>query len=282
MSFKTILYQVADGIATITLHRPDQLNAFDQTMLEELCAAFDLSDADDRVKVVIVTGAGRAFCAGADLSTGGKTFDYEATDGDVPRDLAGQFTLRVFRSLKPVIAAVNGAAVGVGVTMQLAMDIRIASANAKFGFVFTRRGIVPEGASTWFLPRLVGMATALDWCLSGRLFNAEEALARGLVKSVHAPEELLPAARSIAAEIVANTSAVSAAVTRQMLWRMVGVEHPMIAHRFESRALHHRGKSADAREGIASFLEKRAATYTDLVTKNMPEFFDWRSEPPFV
>lgn len=279
--FKTILYDVADGIATLTLNRPEQLNAFDSTMLAELCAAFDLSDADDAVKAVIVTGAGRAFCAGADLSSGGKTFAYESPQGGVQRDLAGQFTLRVYRSLKPVIAAVNGAAVGVGVTMQLAMDIRLASTSAKFGFVFTRRGIVPEGASTWFLPRLVGMANALEWCFTGRIFPAQEALERGLVRSLHAPDELLPAARALATEIVANTSAVSVAVTRQMFWRMVAVSHPMTAHEFESRALQHRGQSADAREGIASFLEKRNASYPDQVTKNMPDFFDWCSEPPF-
>lgn len=279
--FKTILYDVTGGIATLTLNRPEQLNAFDPTMLAELCAAFDLSDADDAVKVVIVTGAGRAFCAGADLSSGGKTFDYEGSQGGVHRDLAGQFTLRVYRSLKPVIAAVNGAAVGVGVTMQLAMDIRLASTSAKFGFVFTRRGIVPEGASTWFLPRLVGMANALEWCFTGRIFPAQEALERGLVRSLHAPDELLPAARALATEIVANTSAVSVAVTRQMFWRMVAVSHPMTAHEFESRALQHRGQSADAREGIASFLEKRNASYPDQVTRNMPDFFDWCSEPPF-
>ncbi|MBL8270075.1 crotonase/enoyl-CoA hydratase family protein [Steroidobacter sp.] len=281
-SFKTIRYDVAAGIATITLNRPEQLNAFDQTMLEELCAALDLSDTDDAVKAVIVTGAGRAFCAGADLSTGSKTFDYEAGDGGVARDLAGQFTLRAYRSLKPIISAVNGAAVGVGITMQLAMDIRLASTSAKFGFVFTRRGIVPEGASSWFLPRLVGMSTALEWCMTGRIFGAEEAHRSGLVRSLHAPDELLPAARALATEIVENTSAVSVAVTRQMFWRMVAVDHPMKAHEFESRALYHRGKSADAREGIASFLEKRAASYPDRVTQNLPDFFDWRSEPPFV
>jgi enoyl-CoA hydratase/carnithine racemase len=279
--FETILYEAADGIATITLHRPDRLNAFDQAMLDELRAALDLSDADDEVRAVIVTGAGRAFCAGADLSAGAKTFDYEAAEGGVPRDLAGQFTLRVFRSLKPVIAAINGAAVGVGVTMLLAMDIRLAATNARFGFVFTRRGIVPEGASTWFLPRLVGMSTALDWCLSGRVFAAEEALTCGLVQSVHPPEDLLSAARAKATEIIANTSAVSVAATRQMLWRMAAVEHPMIAHAFESRVLYDRGKSADAREGVDSFLQKRPANYPDRVTSGLPAFFDWHGEPPF-
>lgn len=280
--FKTILYESAGGIATITLNQPDQLNSFSQGMLDELLAALDASDADDEVRAVIVTGAGRAFCAGAQLSSDGKTFDYEAPDGGVPRDLAGKFTLRVFRSFKPIIAAVNGAAVGVGATMLLAMDARLASTNAKFGFVFTRRGIVPEGASTWFLPRLVGMSTALDWCLSGRVFTAEEAMTRGLVRSLHAPDDLLLAARAMATEIIANTSAVSVAVTRQMFWRMVGVEHPMTAHEFESQTLYQRGKSADAREGVASFLEKRAANYPDRVSKHLPEFFDWHSEPPFL
>ena len=280
-NFQTILYAVDNGIATVTLNRPDNLNAFNRTMLHELCAAFDLSDGDDAVKAVIVTGAGRAFCAGLDLSADGKTFDYDG-QAEVQRDMAGQFTLRVYRSLKPVIGAINGAAVGVGVTMQLPMDIRLASSGAKFGLVFTRRGIVPEGASTWFLPRLVGMATALEWCLTGRFFSAQEALDRGLVRSLHAPEELMPAARALAREMADSTSAVSVAVTRQMLWRMAGAAHPMTAHEFESRALQSRAQSADAQEGIASFLEKRNASYPDRISKNMPEFFDWRSEPPFV
>ena len=291
-TFETILYDVKDGVATITLNRPDKMNSFTGQMMLDMIAAFDLSDADDAVKVVIVTGAGdRAFCAGADLSAGAKTFDYEARD-DRPdrgakdsleylRDGGGRLTLRIFESLKPVIAAVNGAAVGVGVTMQLPMDIRIASSKAKFGFVFSRRGIVPEACSSWFLPRLVGIQTALDWCYSGRVFTAEEARERGLVKSVHAPEDLLPAAHAIAREIIDNTAPVSVAMTRHMLWRMLGADHPMEAHKIDSRAIFQRGKQKDAREGVTSFLEKRTPKYPDTVSKDMPEVFHWWNERPF-
>ena len=288
---ETILYAVEDGIATITLNRPQKMNAFTLKMRDELIAAFDETDRDDAVRAVIVTGAGRAFCAGADLSAGADTFDFEARKsaareetrvGEVFRDGGGLVTLRMFRSLKPVIGAINGAAVGVGVTMQLPMDIRLASSAARFGFVFTRRGVVPEAASSWFLSRVVGMQTALEWCYTGRVFDAEEALARGLVRSVHAPDELLPAARALAREIADNTAPVSVALTRQMIWRMAGADHPMQAHRVDSRGIQARGGSGDAREGVSAFLEKRAAHYPDKVSTDMPDFFPWWQEPPFV
>lgn len=288
--FSTLTLAVDDGIATLTLNRPEKLNAFTAQMRTELIAAFDATDADDAVRAVIVTGAGRAFCAGADLSTGGQTFDYaarqdalreEAKVGDVYRDGGGQVSLRIFNSLKPVIAAVNGAAVGVGVTMQLPMDIRMASTDARFGFVFARRGIVPEACSSWFLSRAVGLHTALEWCYSGRVFGADEALQRGLVRSVHAPADLLPAARALAREIADHSAPVSVALTRQMLWRMAGAEHPMMAHRVDSRAIQARGRSADAREGVSSFLEKRAPRYPDRVSADLPDVFPGWQEPGF-
>jgi enoyl-CoA hydratase/carnithine racemase len=287
---QTLRYGVEDGIATITLHRPDKLNAFTPLMRDELIAAFDQTDADDAVRAVIVTGAGRAFCAGADLSGGGQTFDYasrnesareETRVGQVYRDGGGLVTLRIYRSLKPVIGAINGAAVGIGMTMQLPMDIRLASTEARFGFVFARRGITPEAASSWFLPRLVGMQTALEWCFTGRVFAAPEALQRGLVRSLHAPDDLLPAARALAREIADHAAPVSVALTRQMLWRMSAAEHPMMAHRVDSRAIQARGASADAREGVSAFLEKRAPRYADTVSKGMPAFYPWWQEPGF-
>ncbi|WP_321950636.1 crotonase/enoyl-CoA hydratase family protein [Paraburkholderia bannensis] len=285
-SFETLRYAVEDGIATITLHRPEKLNAFTATMMQELIAAFDATDADDAVRCVIVTGSGRAFCAGADLSSGGETFDYAKRLGTsvetVHRDGGGRVALRIFRSLKPVIAAVNGPAVGIGMTMQLPMDIRLASSDAKFGFVFGRRGITPEAASSWFLSRVVGISSALEWCYTGRVFTADEALARGLVRSVHAPDDLLPAAWALAREIADNTAPVSAAISRQMIWRMAGASHPMEAHRLDSRAIQSRGRSADAAEGVSAFLEKRPAAFSNRVSTDMPDFFDWQSEPPFV
>lgn len=289
-TLETLLYQVEDGVATITLNRPEKMNAFTTQMRDEMVAVFDETDADDAVRAVIITGAGRAFCAGADLSSGGKTFDYASRGdaarealrvGDVYRDGGGVTTLRIFKSLKPVIGAINGAAVGIGVTMQLPMDIRMASTDARFGFVFARRGIVPEAASSWFLSRVVGMQTALEWCYTGRVFNAQEALDRGLVRSLHAPEDLLPAARALAREIADNTAPVSIALTRQMLWRMAGADHPMMAHRIDSRAIQARGQSADAREGVSSFLEKRQPVYPNKVSTDMPGFFPWWDEPPF-
>jgi enoyl-CoA hydratase/carnithine racemase len=288
--FETLQVAVDDGIATITLHRPDKLNAFTARMRDELIAAFDATDADDAVRAVIVTGSGRAFCAGADLSAGERTFDYEARRaaareeervGEVYRDGGGRVTLRIYQSLKPVIAAVNGPAVGIGMTMQLPMDIRLASSDARFGFVFARRGIVMEAASSWFLPRLVGMQTALEWCFSGRVFGAQEALERGLVRSVHAPDELLPAARALAREFADHAAPVSVALMRQMLWRMAGAAHPMEAHRIDSRGIHSRGQSADVREGVSAFLAKRAPVFPDKVSSDMPDFFPWWEEPRF-
>ena len=289
-TFETILYAVEDGVATITLNRPDRLNAFTTQMMLDMIAAFDATDADDAVKVVIVTGAGRGFCAGADLSGGAETFNYAARGeaardetkvGDVYRDGGGRLTLRIFDSLKPVIAAVNGPAVGIGVTMQLAMDIRIASEAARFGFVFARRGIAPEAASSWFLPRLVGISKALEWCYSGRVFPAAEALEGGLVRSVHAPDELLPAARAIAREIVENTAPVSVSLIRQMMWRNLGAAHPMEAHRVDSRAIQSRGRSRDAAEGVSSFLEKRIPSYPDRVSADLPDIWPSWSPPQF-
>ncbi|MBF6992295.1 MULTISPECIES: crotonase/enoyl-CoA hydratase family protein [Cupriavidus] len=285
-SFETLRYAVEDGVATITLHRPDQLNAFTAQMMQDLIAAFDATDADDNVRAVIVTGSGRAFCAGADLSGGSSTFDFEKRYGASPdtahRDGGGRVSLRIFRSLKPVIAAVNGAAVGVGVTMQLPMDIRLASTDAKFGFVFARRGITPEAASSWFLSRVVGVSTALEWCYTGRVFSAQEAHERGLVRSLHAPEDLLPAARAIAREIADNAAPVSVAISRQLIWRMAGASHPMEAHKLDSRAIQSRGRSADVKEGVSAFLEKRLAAFPDTVSHDLPDFFDWRGEPPFA
>lgn len=283
--FTQILYEVEDSIATITLHRPDKMNAFTHVMMNEMIAAFDAIDADDNVRAVIVTGHGdRAFCAGADLtpSNGGRVFASGETvdslsDGNV-RDGGGMLTLRIYECKKPVIAAVNGAAVGIGVTMQLAMDIRLASETARFGFVFARRGIVPEAASSWFLPRLVGMQQALEWCYTGRVFGADEALQGGLVRSVHPAHELLAEARKLAREIADNTAAVSIALTRQMLWRNSAMPHPMDAHKVDSRAIYRRSRSGDAKEGIASFLEKRAPVYPDTVSADMPDFFPWWEE----
>ncbi|MEY4175469.1 MAG: hypothetical protein RI900_2634 [Actinomycetota bacterium] len=285
MEYTQILYDVADRVATITLNRPDQLNAFTGTMMHELIDAFDRVDADDEVRVVIVTGAGRGFCAGADLSSGGETFSRGGSDVQsdvgVPRDGGGLVSLRIFECTKPVIAAINGPAVGVGVTMTLPMDIRLASDTAKFGFVFARRGIVPEACSSWFLPRLVGISQAAEWCYSGRVFPAAEALNGGLVRSVHAADDLLPAARAIAAEIAENTSPVSVALTRQMLWRMLGAAHPMEAHRADSRGIMERGRSADAREGVVSFLEKRAPQFPVRVSDGLPDIFPSYESPKF-
>ena len=278
MEYTQIIYEVTDHIATITLDRPEQLNAFTGTMMREVIDAFDRVDDDDEVRVVIVTGAGRGFCAGADLSGGGDTFsrggsDEVPEDVGIPRDGGGLVSLRIFDCKKPVIGAINGAAVGVGVTMTLPMDIRLASEHAKFGFVFARRGIVPEACSSWFLPRLVGISQAAEWCYSGRVFPAAEALAGRLVRSVHPADELLPAARAIATEIATNTAPVSVALTRQMLWRMLGADHPMEAHKVDSRGILERGRSADAREGVVSFLEKRAPEFPLKVSDGLPDIF---------
>lgn len=280
-----IATEVAERILTITLNRPDRLNAWTGQMGEELMQAFDRADADDEVRVVIVTGAGRGFCAGADLASGGETFDYKArvdeSPNAAPRDNGGQFTLRIFQSKKPVIAAINGPAVGVGATMTLAMDIRLAADDARMGFVFARRGIIPEACSSWFLPRVVGISRAMEWVATGRVFSAQEGLEAGLLRSLHPKDELLDAARSLAREIAESTAPVSVALARQLMWRMLGAEHPMVAHRADSRGMFARGQSADAVEGITSFLEKRPAVYPDRVSEGLPEIMPWWSEPEF-
>ncbi|MGE0624682.1 MAG: crotonase/enoyl-CoA hydratase family protein [Pseudomonadales bacterium] len=283
MSYETITCAVEDGVLTLTLNRPEILNAFNGTMMNEMIAAFDEADANDDVRAIIVTGAGRGFCAGADLSSGGDTFNADSrgpqpgreSPSGIPRDGGGLLTLRIFELKKPIIAAINGPAVGVGVTMTLPMDIRIASDNAKFGFVFARRGIVPEACSSYFLPRVVGISQALDWCYSGRVFPAEEALAGGLVKAVYPADELLGAAKAIAADISANTSAISVTLIRQMMWRMLGADHPMEAHKIDSRGIYYRGRSDDAREGVNAFLEKRPASFPGRVSSDLPDYYPW-------
>ena len=283
MEFEQIRYEVDDRVLTITMNRPERLNAWTPRMLTELLEAFDRADADDDVRAIIVTGAGRGFCAGADLEAGGETFDYRARgiEDEVPRDGGGRFALRVFASTKPVIAAINGPAVGVGATMTLPMDVRLAADTAKMGFVFSRRGIVPEACSSWFLPRLVGISQAMEWVATGRVFSAKEAQAGGLVKSVHPQDELLATATALAREIADNTAPVSVALARRMMWTMLGAEHPMDAHRADSRAMFARGRSGDVREGIASFLEKRPPRFTDRVSDGLPDIFPGRQEPEF-
>lgn len=287
MDYTQIAYEVDGPIATITLDRPDQLNAFTGTMMYELLDAFDRTDADDAVRAVIVTGRGRGFCAGADLSGGGDTFaggggGEKAGPDAVARDGGGLVSLRIFDSKKPVIAAINGPAVGVGITMTLPMDFRLASDSARIGFVFARRGIVPEACSSWFLPRLVGIQQATEWVFTGRVFPALEALGGGLVRSIHPPDELLPAARALAMEIAENTAPVSVALSRQMLWRLLGAGHPMAAHRVDSRGIVSRGASADAREGVVSFLEKRPPAFPVKVSDGLPDIFPGWEEPEFA
>ena len=283
--YTEIIYEVSNNIATVTMHRPDKMNAFTGVMMNELLQVFDEIDADDNVRAVIVTGSGRAFCAGADLSHGADTFSDGKMSGQTPtsvrRDGGGTVTLRMFRCNKPIIGAINGAAVGIGATMTLPMDIRIAADTAKMGFVFTRRGIVPEACSSWFLPRLVGIAQAQEWVLTGRVFLADEALRGGLVRSIHPQAELLQVARDLAQEIVDNTAPVSVALARQMMWRMLGASHPMEAHRVDSRGIQERGRSADTREGVMSFLQKRPAVFTDMVSTDVPDIFVGWEEPEF-
>ncbi|MEM7098089.1 MAG: crotonase/enoyl-CoA hydratase family protein [Pseudomonadota bacterium] len=284
MSYSTILYEVEDGILTLTLNRPESLNAFNREMLSEMLDACDRADADDDIKAIIVTGAGRAFCAGADLSSGGDTFDADSRgdrESGLQPDGGGLLTLRLYDVNKPIIAAINGPAVGVGVTMTLAMDIRLAADVAKFGLVFARRGIVPEACSSYFLPRVVGISQALEWCYSGRVFPAQEALDGRLVKSLHAKDDLLPAARAIAEDIRDNTAPVSVTLIRHMMWKMMNADHPMDAHKIDSRGIYHRGRSADSKEGVESFLEKRPAEFTMQVSKDMPEYFPWWDEEKF-
>lgn len=281
MTFSTLDYQVDAGILTLTLNRPDRMNAFNADMRRELIEAFDAADADDEVRVIIVTGAGKAFCAGADLESGGDTFNRHKRSNQDLRDGGGTVSLRIFECTKPVIGAFNGAAVGVGATMTLPMDIRLASTKARFGFVFARRGITMEACSSWFLPRLVGVQQAAEWVHTGRVFDAEEALRGGLVRSLHEPEELLPAARELAREIADNTSAMSALLNRQMMWRMLGADHPMEAHIVDSRAIAFMGESPDAAEGVRSFLEKRSPKFTLRPSQDRPDFYPWWTERPF-
>ncbi|MEC7952911.1 MAG: crotonase/enoyl-CoA hydratase family protein [Pseudomonadota bacterium] len=287
--FTQIKLDTADGIATLTLSRPEKMNAFTGVMMQEMIDAIDITDADDSVRAVIVTGAGeRAFCAGADLTPdegAGNVFARHDPVDDLSdtrvRDGGGRLVLRLFNSQKPLIGACNGVAVGVGATMQLPFDMRLCSDNARFGFVFARRGITPEACSSWFLPRLVGMQTALEWCMTGRIFDAGEARDRGLVRSVHPQGELMDAAVGLAREIADNTSAVSVAMTRAMLWRLSATDHPMVAHRIDSRSIYRLGKSEDSKEGVRSFLEKRPPAYPDTVSKNMPDFYPWWDEPGY-
>jgi enoyl-CoA hydratase/carnithine racemase len=285
VAFEQIRYDAVDGVATVTLNRPEKLNAVTSVLLRELHSAFDEADADDAVRAVIVTGAGRAFCAGADLSAGTQAFDRSRRErpeaGGEHRDGGGLVTLRIYDMKKPVIAAINGPAVGFGVTMTLPMDIRIASSSARMGFVFSRRGVVPEACSTWFLPRLVGMQCAAEWVYTGRVFGAEEARAGGLVSRVVPPEALLPTALALAREIADNTSAVSVALARQMMWKLLGADHPMEGHRLDSRGMDWTGRSADAREGIASFLEKRPPRFSLRPSRDMPPFYPWWSQRSF-
>jgi enoyl-CoA hydratase/carnithine racemase len=281
---EVVSYSAADGVATITLNRPDKLNALNGEMYAGIMAALDETDGDDSVRAVIVTGAGRAFCAGADLSAGARTFDYgtAVSDPEAHRDRGGMLVLRIYRSLKPIIAAINGPAVGVGISMTLPMDIRIMADTARAGFVFAARGIVPDGASSWFLPRIVGIGQALEWCLSGRVFGADEARAGGLVRTVCPAGEVLPLANQLAREIAANAAPVSAVITRHLLWQMLGADHPMVTHRIDSRAIYDTGRMADSAEGVAAFLEKRQANWTLAPSTDLPDWFPWRSEPPFA
>jgi len=281
-SFRQITYEVDDRIALVTLNRPERMNAWTITMMEELIDAFHRADTDDDVRVIIVTGAGRAFCAGADLNPDNmNSVKARAHSKEVPRDTAGRFALKAYEVMKPCIAAVNGAAVGVGVTMTLAMDIRIAAETARFGFVFNRRGMMPEGCSTWFLPRMLGFSRAAEWLYTGRVFPAREALEGGLISRVVPLEKLMPTVMELAREIAGNTSAISTALTRRLLWTMLSAQHPMTAHILESRSLHYMAGSPDAAEGISSFLEKRPARFPMKPSTDMPAFYPWCQDPPF-
>lgn len=284
MTYDEIRYDVKDRVATITLDRPERLNAFTRKMMDELLDAFDRIDADDEVRAVVVTGEGRGFCAGAELGdAGGDTFNAGARGRDpevVNRDGGGQVSLRIFACTKPVIAAINGPAVGVGITMTLPMDIRFAEESAKIGFVFARRGIVPEACSSWFLPRLVGISQATEWCYTGRVMLAPEVAEGGLVKLV--PDgTAYDRAMELAREIAVHAAPVSAALTRQMLWRGLTFDHPMQSHRVDSRAIQDLGGMADANEGVVSFLEKRDPEFTLKPSEDTPDVFvDW-VEPDF-
>lgn len=282
MPFEQIRYEKEKGIGLITLNRPDKLNAFTSLMMGEIIQTLDQADADDEIRVLVFTGAGRAYCAGADLNPeGGTAFSYKAEPIDDFRDGGGVMNLRIFQMKKPVIAAINGPAVGVGATMTLPMDIRLASGSAKMGFVFTRRAIAPDGCCTWFLPRVVGIGQAAEWLISGRVFSAQEALETGLVHRLLPEDELLPAAMEKAREIVENTSSISVALTKQMVWRMLGAEHPMEAHRLESKAVYFMSSSDDCREGVNAFLEKRKPVFPMKLSRDLPDFSRWFPEFPF-
>lgn len=298
MNFETIRYAVQDGIATVTLNRPEVFNAMNPAMMNEIIAAFDETDRDDQVRTVVVTGEGKGFCGGADLSKGADIFDKDKNgsaqkenplreDGsfdyskDSARDGGGKLALRIFNSLKPVIGAINGAGVGIGASMLLPMDIRIASEKARLGFVYARRGIVFECCSSWFLPRIVGITKALEWSFSGRVLPAEELKLGGLISEVVAHDQLLPRAYEIAREIADNTAPVSVALMRQMIWRSLGMSHPMEAHRIESRGICTRGRSPDAKEGVQSFMEKRLPNFVGTVSADMPDYFPWWDEPAY-
>jgi enoyl-CoA hydratase/carnithine racemase len=275
--FEQIRYELGgDGVLTLTLDRPERLNAFTERMGDELIEAFDRADADDAVRAIVVTGAGRAFCAGADLSAGAATFDFSAREarGETLPDGGGRVTLRIYESTKFVVAAINGPAVGIGVTMTLPMDARLVARGARLGLAFTRRGVVPEACSSWFLPRVVGISTAMEWVASGRLFDADEAVGRGLARSLHEPAELLPAAYELAREVAREAAPVSVALSRQLLWRMLGADHPREAHRADSLGMSLRGRSADAREGVTAFLEKRSPRFEDRVSAGLPDLFE--------
>lgn len=306
MGFEQIRLDMQEGIALLTLHRPEKMNAFTAEMMLEIITALDECDADDAVRAVIFTGSGeRAYCAGADLGSGAATFDYDkrsdkqgllpdgvsaspvSDDGEIDwthpliRDGGGKVSMRIFEAKKPVLGAINGAAVGIGVTMTLPMDARIASTNARFGFVFARRGIVPEAASSWFLPRLIGISNAVDLCYSGRIIDAEEALAKGLVQAIHEPGALIDATIAKAREMTQHSAPVSVALTRHMMWRMLGAPHPMSAHRWDSRVIFARGRSPDAAEGVMSFLEKREADFKASVADDYPYFAEFEDAPPY-
>lgn len=273
-----------DNILTIRLNRPEQMNAFTIEMGEALIEELDRADADDRVRAIVFTGNGRAFCAGMDLSSEGNVFGLdESVDPNSPemeknRDLGGVMTLRMFRMKKPMIGAINGASVGVGSTMQLPMDVRLAGEKARFGFVFSQRGVTLESCASWFLPRLVGLPKALEWSYTGKVFDAEEALKGGLISEILSTEKLLDRAYEIAGSFITGTSAMSVAANRQLLWRMMGAEHPMEAHKAESRTMFH-SSMKDGKEGVLSFLEKRQPEFADKVSEGAPAGFDWDQEP---
>jgi enoyl-CoA hydratase/carnithine racemase len=283
MEFANILYELEDGILTITLNRPEMLNAFNGGMMSDLMAAFDQADEDDDVQAIVITGAGRGFCAGQDLSAGEKTWEgHEERLAETELgDGGGELSRRLFRSLKPIIVAFNGPAVGVGITFTLAADIRIAAPGVKLGFVFAARGIVPEGCSSWFLPRLVGISKALEWCYSGRIFQSEEALEAGLLRSIHDKDELLTAARDLAKELVSGSSRISVTVLRHMMWRMLGAPDPINAHWVDTAGINALATSPDAKEGINAFLEKRNPDFPGRVSTDLPDFFPWWEEPKF-